>query len=101
MFAHHEEHMLNPSPHSPHTKIIKYVGNEKTVLDIGCSTGYIAKELKETGCTIVGIEIDGVAAELAKNYCDRVIVGDIEEIKELPFPDRYFDVSSSAMSLNI
>lgn len=92
MFEHHEEHMFNPSPHSPHMKIIKYIGNDKTVLDVGCSTGYIARELKKKGCHVVGIEIDEVAAEMARNYCGKVIVGDIEEVKELPYPDGYFDV---------
>lgn len=91
MFAHHEEHMLNPSLHSPHTKIIKYVGNEKTVLDVGCSTGYIAKELKEKSCTIVGIEINQAAADIAARYCDKIRVADVEAAEELPLAQESFD----------
>ncbi len=78
MFEHHEEHMLNPSPHSPHTKIIKHIGSNKSVLDVGCSMGYIAKELKRNGCSVIGIEIDEVAAEVAKGHCDKAIVGNVE-----------------------
>ena len=92
MFEHHEEHMFNPSPHSPHTKIVKYVGNGKNVLDVGCATGYIARELRRNGCRVVGIDIDKAMAEVAKSYCDHVIVANVEEIEELPFPGRYFDV---------
>jgi len=91
MFEHHEKHIFNPSPNSPHTKIIEYIGKNKRVLDVGCSSGYIAKELNKKGCSVVGIEIDATAAEIAKKHCDKVIVGDIEEVKELPYPDRHFD----------
>ena len=92
MFAYKEELMFNPSPHSPHMKIIKYIGNNKKVLDVGCSTGYIAKELRKKECSVVGIELDEAGAEIARKYCDEVIVADVEEIKELPFPDKFFDV---------
>ena len=33
----------------------------KRVLDIGCSSGYLARPLVERGCTVVGIERDPVA----------------------------------------
>ena len=84
--------MFNPSPHSPHTKIVKYVGNGKKVLDVGCATGYVAHELMKKGCRVVGIDIDKAMAEVAKSYCDRVIVANVEEIEELPFPEGYFDI---------
>jgi len=92
MFVYKEELLFNPSPHSPHVKIINHIGYNKKVLDIGCSTGYIAKELRKKNCSIVGIEIDETSAEVARKYCDEVIVADVEEIKELHFQEKFFDV---------
>ena len=92
MFNCHEEHAFNPSPHSPHTKIIKYISDGMAVLDVGCSTGYIGEKLKEKRCYVVGIEIDEAMAEVAKRIYDKVIIGNVDEIRGLPFPDRHFDV---------
>jgi len=91
MFFHDETPMYNPSPQSPHTKIINYIGNGKMILDVGCATGYLAKELKRKDCNIAGIEIDQDAADIAAQHCDKVIVADVEQIEELPFPEGYFD----------
>lgn len=92
MFSHDETPICNPSPHSPHTKIINCIGPGNTILDVGCATGYLAKELKKKGCNIMGIEISQDAADIAAQHCDKVIVADVEEIEELPFPQGYFDV---------
>jgi O-antigen biosynthesis protein len=92
MFLYKEELLFNPSPHSPHSKIIRCIGDNKKVLDIGCSSGYIAKELTRKNCSIIGIEVDETSAEAARKYCDEVVVADVETIKELHFPEKSFDV---------
>ncbi len=77
-----------------HTKIIKMVGFEKEVLDIGCATGYIARALKENfHCRVTGIDIDQYAARKAAKFCERIVIGDIENMdfqKELK--GKKFDV---------
>jgi 2-polyprenyl-3-methyl-5-hydroxy-6-metoxy-1,4-benzoquinol methylase len=80
------------SPHSTHAKIIELVGSGKRVLDVGCGAGYLSKELKKNGCYVVGIEIDKEAAEIAKNILDAVIVADVEEIRDIPYREGFFDV---------
>lgn len=80
------------SPYSPHVKIVNRVGRNKKVLDVGCATGYLAGQMKKNGCYVVGVEIDKDAANIAKLYCDNVIVADLEQLKELPYPNDYFDV---------
>ncbi|HEX4433732.1 MAG TPA: class I SAM-dependent methyltransferase [Acidimicrobiales bacterium] len=55
------------------------IGYNKSVLEVGCSTGYFTKILVERGCSVVGIEIDGDAARVAEKWADRVIVGNIDE----------------------
>ena len=66
-------------------RLLAMVGpGEKRVLDIGCSSGYLARPLVDRGCTVVGIERDPEAALAARDVCEEVIVGDVEEL-QLPF----------------
>lgn len=65
---------------SSHTLIVELVGRDKHVLDVGASTGYLAEVLVEHGCRVTGIEIDPDAARQAEKSCERVIVGDVEEL---------------------
>lgn len=75
--------------YSVHTMCVELTGKDKKVLEVGCATGYISKNLKKNGCYVVGIEIDKNAAEVAKRYCDEVITGDIETLE---LPSDKFDV---------
>lgn len=61
--------------------IIKNKISTAKVLEIGCAGGATGKNLKERlpVQSYVGIDISPEAAEIAKNYLDRVIVANIEE----------------------
>ncbi|HYA14304.1 MAG TPA: glycosyltransferase, partial [Syntrophales bacterium] len=50
----------------------------KTVLEIGTSTGSTSKILKERKNQVTGIEIEKEAGSMARQYCDRMIIADIE-----------------------
>ena len=78
-------------PLSGHQKLLALVPDGSRVLDVGCSTGYLARPLVERGCTVVGIELDEAAAAVARDVCEEVLVGDVETL-ELPFPTGSFDV---------
>ena len=65
---------------SGHTYLINLTGFNKNVLEIGTSTGYISKILKNRGNTVVGIEIDHEAGIIAQQNCDRMIIGDVETL---------------------
>lgn len=82
---------LNEHAHSGHTKLLALVGSGKRVLDVGCSSGYLARPLVASGCTVVGLELDPRAAEEAREVCEDVLVGDVETM-ELPFEPASFDV---------
>jgi 2-polyprenyl-3-methyl-5-hydroxy-6-metoxy-1,4-benzoquinol methylase len=75
---------------SSHTLIAELVGPDKRVLDVGCATGYLAEVLVERGCRVTGIEADPEAARQAEKYCERVIVGDVED----PSLDKQLDEGS-------
>ena len=61
-----------------HAQVAVLVGNDKTVLDVGCSTGYLAKVLISQGCTVDGVEIDPEAAEIAGRHLRKVFVVDLD-----------------------
>lgn len=63
-----------------HSKLVMMCGYDKRVLDIGCSYGHLAMALKERGCTVVGVELDPEAASEASTICERVIVGDLDQL---------------------
>jgi GT2 family glycosyltransferase/glycosyltransferase involved in cell wall biosynthesis/SAM-dependent methyltransferase len=65
---------------SSRTMMIELAGEGKTVLEIGTSTGYMSRVLKERGNTVVGVEVDPRAASIAKQYCDRLLNADIESL---------------------
>lgn len=75
------------------TQIILLTGRDKKVLEVGPATGDMSKVLTERGCRVTGLEIDPVAAKVGEQYCERMIVGDIERLN-LPefFGDEKFDV---------
>jgi 2-polyprenyl-3-methyl-5-hydroxy-6-metoxy-1,4-benzoquinol methylase len=75
-------------------KLLAFVGHDKKVLEIGCASGIQSKILRDVfRCNVVGIEINPIAAEQAKHYCDQLIVGDIESmgLRER-LGDKKFDV---------
>ncbi|MCW2576469.1 MAG: methyltransferase protein [Modestobacter sp.] len=69
------------------------VGANKRVLDVGCSTGYLAKALGERGNVVSGIEYDPAAAEKARPFLAQLVVGDLEDVGIYDeFADGAFDV---------
>lgn len=78
--------------HGAHEKVLELVGNNKKVLEIGCATGYLSSKMKEHGCSVVGIEIENEAAEVARKAGIEVIGGDIEDMEKLPMGKASFDV---------
>lgn len=69
-----------------HQKIINWVGEGESVLEVGCASGYISAELKKKNCLVTGIEVNPESARKAKRHCLKVITGDVENhstIKQL------------------
>jgi 2-polyprenyl-3-methyl-5-hydroxy-6-metoxy-1,4-benzoquinol methylase len=51
----------------------------RNILECGCSTGFISKQLAAGGSRVVGIEIDTEAAERARQFCARVLSLDLNQ----------------------
>jgi len=74
-------------------QVVQLIKPGSKILEIGCATGYIGKFLKEKrNCKMYGIEIDKEAAELAKPYYEKLVVGNVEDDRILDlFNDMTFD----------
>lgn len=68
---------IDVSAPTSHAGVVRLVGRHKRVLDLGCATGSLAKVLTARGCTVVGVERDPEAAELAREHCHAVVVADL------------------------
>lgn len=64
------------SPYSSHHRIIEAVRPGSRVLDVGCAGGNIARQLRERGCFVVGV--DAREDSLARVACDRFHVADLD-----------------------
>ena len=62
-----------------HAFALAMIGNNKSVLEVGCATGYFTKVLAERGCKVIGMELDAGAAREAENWAERVIVGSVDD----------------------
>jgi len=76
-----------------HTLMVELIGGSKRVLDVGCATGYLARALRESDCTVWGVESDPAAAEDARPHLEGLVVGDVEDTDLLlAFGEERFDV---------
>ena len=62
------------------SKVYDNIASGSTVLDVGCSTGFLGMHLKNgKNCRVVGIENDVAAIRVAKGRLDKVIDFDLEK----------------------
>lgn len=81
---------FNPLKYGTHRIILSWLGNEKSILDVGCGTGYLGGHSKRN--QFYGIEIDKESGRIAKTIYKRIIIGDVEKLisKRISLPK--FDV---------
>ena len=63
-----------------HHYMVELIGSNKSVLDVGCASGYLAKTLGAFGNTVTGVEYDPAAAAEAKPHLHRVVVADLDQV---------------------
>ncbi|HCF26081.1 MAG TPA: methyltransferase type 11, partial [Cyanobacteria bacterium UBA11049] len=74
--------------------MLRLVGEGKRVIDFGCATGYFSQLLTKKGCTVTGVEINPEAAKVAEQYCEQIIVADLDFVSVTAIlPKQAFDVA--------
>src|SRR5881392_894909 len=72
---------FDDSPGSTHNLVLGLVEPGSRVLEFGCASGYMSEALRDRlGASVVGVELDAEAAQLAAVHTERVLVGDAEEL---------------------
>ncbi len=64
---------------STNEEIERLVPPRAKVLDIGCTTGKMAKNLNKKDCTVVGIDIDKESLKIARKHCFKTICIDLDD----------------------
>jgi 2-polyprenyl-3-methyl-5-hydroxy-6-metoxy-1,4-benzoquinol methylase len=89
-----QKEILN-NPNTSLYKICKLISNKsKSVLDVGCSSGYLGQHIKSSlkNISVDGIEIDKKDRNLAKKYLNNVYNLNIEKTKEINKIIKKYDV---------
>lgn len=73
-------------------KVLALIGEDQSILEIGCHTGYLGEVLKRKGNRVWGVEINNDAASKAKTFYETVFVGDIEDEDLWDAINQKFDV---------
>lgn len=78
-----KKYLYNVTDYPNHvaSKIIAWLDRGQEVFEVGCASGSQTRYLKENlACRVTGIEIDQLAAEDARPYCENLIIGNIEDL---------------------
>jgi GT2 family glycosyltransferase/2-polyprenyl-3-methyl-5-hydroxy-6-metoxy-1,4-benzoquinol methylase len=80
-----------------HADVVNFVPPGSRVLELGPATGYMSRAFVDRGCSVVGIEFDPGMAERAAAVCERVIVGDLDQLDlDAELGEERFDAIVSA-----
>ena len=71
--------------------VIELIRSNSQVLEVGCATGYMTRELRNKGCGVTCVEIDRELARQAKEFSKEMIIGDIEDSQTLKNINNQFD----------
>ena len=78
--------------------IASHVAPSSRVLDIGCGDGALMSALREKGCDVRGIEIDGASVERCVSQGLSVVQGDADrDLRD--YPDKGFDYAILSQTL--
>jgi 2-polyprenyl-3-methyl-5-hydroxy-6-metoxy-1,4-benzoquinol methylase len=76
--AHTYDYPVDVNSNTAAAKVIRFVGQKRRVLEIGCGPGSITKYLKnQNHCSIVGLELDPEAIRLVTPFCEKVLSVDL------------------------
>jgi 2-polyprenyl-3-methyl-5-hydroxy-6-metoxy-1,4-benzoquinol methylase len=88
---------IDPDSDSTRAKVVRLAGHGKRVLELGCANGYMSRVLAGHDCRVTAIEVDAVAGAEARQFCERVIIGDLNHLDfAVELAGQQFDVILAA-----
>lgn len=81
--------------YSSHMRIIKYLTSlnsrsKLTILDVGCSKGYMGENLSSSNFTFYGIDMSKTDALIASKYYKEVKIVDLD-VDQISYPPNFFN----------
>jgi 2-polyprenyl-3-methyl-5-hydroxy-6-metoxy-1,4-benzoquinol methylase len=74
---HNYEYVIDIEAQTAPAKVVRMVGSDKRVLEIGAGPGSITSRLQENGCRVTGVEVDASAIEKLSAFCEKVFQCDL------------------------
>jgi 2-polyprenyl-3-methyl-5-hydroxy-6-metoxy-1,4-benzoquinol methylase len=65
------------NPNTAADKVVRMVGSDKRVLELGSGPGSITRLLKANGCRVTALELDESAISLVSEHCEQVFACDL------------------------
>jgi O-antigen biosynthesis protein len=81
---------LNTSPHSPHSLIYNQISKNSEILDIGCNTGLLGRQLRSKNVIADGIDINSKLLKIAQRYYRHTYIRDLYQ-PHLSIPHHQYD----------
>ena len=71
---------VDPDSDTAPANVLRFAGNDRTVLDIGAGPGSIARPLVELNHNrVTAIELDAKSVEILNEFCEQVIQADLND----------------------
>lgn len=80
-------------------KNIRFLGNDKACIDLGCGNGLYMIPLLKHGINVTGIDFTNSMLTSIQNHCDTPTTLVNGNIQNMPFPDKSFDMAYSIATL--
>ena len=91
------DYSIDPEGNDTANKVLRLVGNDQRVLELGTAAGVMTKELQRQGCRVTGVEIVAAMAATAEQWCERMIVSDLDSLDFVQeFQDEQIDCAIAA-----
>lgn len=80
-------------PYSSHSIIYKYLLNYgvkgKRILELGVGDASLTRRVTANGATVDGLEFDNTYIEQAQPYCDKIFIGNLDQIETMDIGNDY------------
>lgn len=79
MTNHRHKYEYKVNPNTAAAKVVRLVGVDKRVLELGSGPGSITRLLKDNQCRVTALELDRSAIEIVSQYCEKVYLCDLND----------------------